>query len=389
MRVAGPRAGRLRYITLTEARVRRLPDRLGDALLTTDPLQRMRLSQAALALGLMLVGVAGMGYFVATGMAPVAPVLGWTLVSLGGMATFYALIRSGRTRALRDPSLTMPQMMFSLVSGAAAYALVGAGRGAVFPIVMVVLAFGMFQLRPDEVRRVSVFAVAVFGAVMVLMAWRRPEVYRPQVELGHFLHCATMMPAMGVLAARLARLRTRLRDQKHRLAEALGRIQDLATRDERTGLVNQRHVRTLFEQELQRSVRSGHTFCIALITIDTLPALRARHGHASAEALLAAVAGHMQSVMRVSDVLARWGDDAFVLLLPDSRTPLARGGVERLREHVALQPLAGLAGDEQRTTLSAGLAEHHAGESLEQTLDRAATALALAHDGGCGRFAVV
>jgi diguanylate cyclase (GGDEF)-like protein len=313
----------------------------------------------------------------------------WTVVSLGGMAGFYALIRSGRTRALADPSLTLPQMLFSLVSGAAAYALVGDGRGAVFPIVMVVLAFGMFQLRPDEVRRVSVFSVAVFGAVMALMAWRRPDVYEPAVELGHFLLAATMMPAMGVLAARLARLRTRLRDQKHRLAEALGRIQDLATRDERTGLVNQRHVRTLLEQELQRCVRSGHTFCVALITIDALPPLRAAQGHASAEALLAVVAGHMQSVMRVSDVLARWRDDAFVLLLPDSRTPLARGGVERLREHVAQQPLGELGGGVPHTTLSAGLAEHHAGESLEQTLARAETALALALDGGAGRVAVL
>ncbi|MEO7245838.1 MAG: GGDEF domain-containing protein, partial [Rubrivivax sp.] len=314
---------------------RPLPTQLVDALLTTDPLQRMRLSQAALAMVLMAIGVLGMHYFVLAGMAPAGPVALWTVVSLGGMALFFVLIRSGRTRGRRDPSLTQPQMMFSLVSGAVAYALTGAGRGAVFPIVMVVLAFGMFQLRPPEVRRVSVFAVAVFGATMALLAWRQPQVYRPAVELGHFIMVATMMPAMGVLAARLARLRTRLREQKRRLAEALGRIQDLATRDELTGLVNQRHVHALLEQELQRCVRSGHTFCVALIAIDALPALRAAHGPARGEALLAAVAVHMQSVMRVSDVLARWRGDDFVLLLPDSRMPLARGGLERLREHVS------------------------------------------------------
>jgi diguanylate cyclase (GGDEF)-like protein len=373
---------------------RPLPTQFVDALLTTEPLQRMRLSQAALAMVLMAIGVLGMHYFVIVDMAPAVPVALWTVVSLGGMAVFFVLIRSGRTRGRRDPSLTQPQMLFSLVSGAVAYALAGAGRGAVFPIVMVVLAFGMFQLRPPEVRRVSFFAVAVFGATMALLAWRQPQVYRPAVELGHFIMVATMMPAMGVLAARLARLRTRLREQKHRLAEALGRIQDLATRDELTGLVNQRHVRTLLEQELQRSVRSGHTFCVALIAIDALPALRAAHGHARGEALLAAVAAHMQSVMRVSDVLARWRGDAFVLLLPDSRKPLARGGVERLREHIAQQRLEGLLADDGRVgamtaTLSTGLAEHHAGESLDQTLDRAEQALAQASAGGPGRVVVV
>jgi diguanylate cyclase (GGDEF)-like protein len=368
-----------------------LTQRVVDALLTVDPAQRLRLSQAALAIALMLVGIVGVAYFVAVGMAPRGPALAWAVLSLGGMVAFFAAIRSGRTRRLRDPSLTQPQMMFSLVSGAAAYALVGAGRGAVFPIVMVVLAFGMFQLRPPEVRRVSAFAVVVFGAVMAMLAWTRPETHPPAVEWGHFLLAGTMMPAMGVLAARLARLRTRLREQKDRLADALGRIQDLATRDEMTGLVNERHVRTLLEQELQRCVRSGHTFCVAVIAIDGLAALRERRGGPCADAVLTAVAAHMQSVMRVSDVLARWPGDRFVLLLPDSRTALARGGVERLREHVAQQRIDAAAEGPDTApgsaTLAVGLAEHHAGESLEQTLGRAEQALLRSH--GAGRAGLV
>ena len=36
-----------------------------------------------------------------------------------------------------------------------------------------------------------------FGAVMALMSWRRPDVYVPAVELGHFIMVATMMPAVS------------------------------------------------------------------------------------------------------------------------------------------------------------------------------------------------
>ena len=78
-------------------------------------------------------------------------------LSLGGMVLFYGLIRCGWSRGRADPSLTEPQMLYALASGAAAYAMVGAGRGGVFPIVMVILAFGMFQLRPAQVRRVSLY----------------------------------------------------------------------------------------------------------------------------------------------------------------------------------------------------------------------------------------
>jgi len=348
--------------------------RLVDALLTTEPLQRMRLAQAWLAILLMATGVVAMHYFVWAGMAPAAPVRWWSLLSLGGMIAFFVLIRSGRTRRAADPSLTLPQMVFSLLSGAAAYALVGAGRGGVFPIVMVVLAFGLFQLRPQEVRLISVFAVGLFGAVMALMAWLRPAVYVPAVEFGHFLMVATMMPAMSVLAGRLCHLRERLRERKDELAQALARIRELATRDELTGLVNRRHLLELLEQEHQRCVRSGHTFCLAVIAVDRFRDIGDRYGHPTGDELLRDLAREMLAVMRVSDVLARWGGECFVMLLSDARAAQARPGVERLREQVLQQP-ADFGDGPLAVTLSAGLAEHHAGETVAQTLARAERAL--------------
>lgn len=358
-----------------------------DALLTTDPVQRLRLAQAGLAMLLMSAGVAAMHYFVAAGSAPARPVWLWTAGSLGGMLVFYGLIRSGWSRRLRDPSLTLAQMVYAIACGAVAYALVGEGRGGVFPIVMVILAFGLFQLQPREVRAVGLYAVALFGAVMALMAWSRPAVYVPRVELGHFLMIATMMPAMSLLAGRLSGLRERLRRQKADLAQAVERIQELATRDELTGLPNRRHMLELMEQELRRCVRSGHTFCLTMLDIDHFERIGGQYGHAAGAEVQRTLAREMQAALRLSDVLAHWGGDEFVLMLSDSRAALARGGVERLRERVTQlhfefegQPLA--------VTLSAGLAEHHAGESVAQTLERAAKALVEARAQGRNRVIV-
>jgi diguanylate cyclase len=348
--------------------------RVADAVLTTDPVQRLRLAQAGLAMLLMATGVAAMHYFVAVGSAPAGAVWAWTVASLAGMAVFFVLIRSGWSRRQRDPSLTLAQMLFAITSGVLAYALVGEGRGSVFPIVMVILAFGLFQLRPREVHAVGAFAVVLFGAVMALMAWLRPEVYTPRVELGHFLMVATMMPAMSLLAGRLSRMRERLRGQKADLAQAVARIQEMATRDALTGLVNRRHMLELMEQEHRRCVRSGHTFCLALLDLDHFKDINDRHGHAGGDEVLRTTSREMQAVMRLSDVLARWGGEEFVMMLCDSRAPLARGGVERLRERV-LQLRFEFEAGPAAITLSAGLAEHHAGESVAQTLERADKAL--------------
>ncbi len=364
-----------------------LHHRVADAVLTTDPVQRLRLTQAGLAMLLMAAGVVAMHYFVAVGSAPAAAVWAWTAVSLAGMAVFFALIRSGWSRRQRDPSLTLAQMLYAITSGAVAYALVGEGRGGVFPIVMVILAFGLFQLRPREVHAVGIFAVGIFGAVMALMAWWRPEVYSPRVELGHFLMVATMMPAMSMLAGRLSRMRERLRRQKADLAQAVARIQEMATRDALTGLVNRRHMLELMEQEHRRCVRSGHTFCLALLDLDHFRDINDRHGHAGGDEVLRTTTREMQAVMRLSDVLARWGGEEFVMMLCDSRAPLARGGVERLRERV-LQLRFELESGPAAITLSAGLAEHHAGESVAQTLERADKALHEAKAQGRNRVIV-
>jgi diguanylate cyclase len=361
--------------------------RLLDALLTTDPVQRVRLSQAGLAMLVMAAGVAAMHYFVWVGVARQGPVLWWSAGTLAGMVVFFALIRGGWSRGRTDPSLTVPQMLFALTSGAVAYTLLGEGRGAVFPVVMVVLMFGMFVVSPRQMRWLSVYAVLLFGVVMAWMASSDPRDYPVVVELGHFLLVATMMPAMSLLAARLSRLRHRSNLQRAELAQALARLREHTTRDELTGLVNKRHMQELMEQEHQRCIRSGQSFCLAVLDIDRFKPVNEAHGYTVGDAVLRAVAQEAQRHVRVSDMLSRWGGEEFVLLMSDTRAALARGGVERLHQKVgALRILHGTAA--VGITLSCGMAEHHAGETVAQTLGRAERALQEAKAQGRDRVVV-
>jgi diguanylate cyclase (GGDEF)-like protein len=361
--------------------------RLADALLSTDPVQRVRLAQAGLAMLLLASGVAAMAYFVWIGAAPAAPVGWWAAATLAGMVVFFALIRSGWSRRWREPSLTVPQMVFALSSGAVAYMLLGAGRGAVFPMLMVILMFGMFVVSPRQMVGVSVYAVALFGATMAAMAALRPQAYPPAIELGHFLLVATMVPGASILAARLARLRRRSRLQRAELAQALSRLREHTTRDELTGLINRRHMQELMEQEHQRCIRSGQTFCLALLDIDRFKPVNESHGYAIGDAVLGAVAQEALRQVRVCDMLARWSGAAFMLMLPDTRVALARGGLERLHQRIgALRILHG--SQALGVTLSIGVAEHHAGEAVAQTMERAEQALAEAKTQGRDRIVV-
>ncbi len=348
--------------------------RLIDALLSTEPVQRVRLWQAMLAMGLMALGVLAMNYFVLVGVAPAGPMGWWSGLALAGMLVFFALIRSGWSRRLREPLMTVPQMVYAIGCGAVAYALLGAGRGGVLLIVMVILMFGLFVVSPAHMRWVSAYAVALFGGTMALMVWHDPLAYPAYIEFGHFLIVATMMPAVSILAGRLSRLRHRARLQRAELTQALSRIRELATRDELTGLINRRHMQELIGQEHQRCIRSGQTFCLAVLDIDHFKTLNESHGRPLGDAVLRAVAHEAGRHVRVSDVLSRWGGDEFVLMLSDTRAALARGGLERMHQRVgALRVVQGPTA--VGVTLSGGLAEHHAGETVAQTLARADLAL--------------
>ena len=362
--------------------------RWGDRLYTTQAAQRIRLQQALLAMLLMALSAAVFVYAAQVAGTASGYVVAWTLISLGGLVAMFIAIRSGWSRRWADPSLTLPQMLFAITSGAAAYAMAGAVRGATFPVVMVILMFGMFQLRPRAVTAVSLYTLALFGAVMWWQAVHSPQVFAPAVEAGHFLMLVAMLPAVSLLSSRLARLRDRSRRQRHDIAQALARIQELATRDELTGLVNRRHMGTLLERERQRGVRSGRGFSLAMVDIDHFKAVNDHYGHSVGDEVLRTFAQHAPQALRGTDVVSRWGGEEFVLLLPEAALSAARIGVERLRGRIAATPMAHQSGVPIRVSVSIGLTEHIAGESVTQTLERADRALYEAKAQGRNRTVV-
>ena len=378
-----PDADNLRLVQTDSALAPARPS-LATLLLGNEPKQRLRLVQCGTAMLLVLGSVLNMQYLVWAGLAPAVPTAWWTLVLVGGFTVFFAVIRSGRNLRFAEPSLTVPQMVFAIVCGAVAYAIAGRGRGGAFPILMVIFMFSMYSLSPITVLRTSFFAVAVFGITMALMAYRKPAVYEPAVEWGHFIMIGIMVPAIAVLAGQLSRLRDRLRRQKKDIAIALARIQELATRDELTGLINRRHMLELMEQERQRGVRSGQSFCIAVIDIDDFREINDKHGHPFADQLLRRFANEALNVIRISDLLCRWDGKEFLLMLSNTRASLGRVSVERLRERIKTLPME-VQGAALHMSFSAGVTEHRAGETVAETVQRAEHALLNAKTGGHNR----
>ena len=364
----------------------RLPDTIARLVLGTEPIQRLRLLRTLTAGAVYAVCLLLQAHSVWAGYAPAGQAAALTVFVLVGQTAFYVVLRGGLSLHLRDPAMTMPQMVFALSALALAYRINPHVRGGLLMVVALVLVFGAFTLTPARCRQLGWSAVGLFAAAMAWGAVHEPLRFDPTIEWIHFFFIATVLPTISLLAGQLSQLRRDLQVQKRELRQAMDRLHLLATHDELTGLPNRRHVQDWIRHETSRSERSGGCLCLALIDLDHFKRINDQHGHAVGDEVLRIFARESRTILRSCDVLARWGGEEFLLVMPDTRPAEAQVALARLRERLA-QPQAWADCPEGRATFSAGLAVQRAAQSIEECVRDADAALYAAK--GAGRDRVV
>ena len=361
--------------------------RLKDVILSTDPRRRTLVGMALLALTLMAASAAVMLLVAQSSTAVDQTALQWwAALSVGGLVVMTAFIRSGETARLRDPSLTIPQMVWTITSGAVAYVLAGDARGLVLSVLAMILFFGTFGLTVAEVIGIGVYALLAFASAIGVSS-RFNANASGYLDIAYALMVLIVLSGCIALNLRIQRIRAKLQQQREALAQALEVNRELATRDELTGLINRRAMLDLMALEHSRSLRSGRPLLLAQLDIDHFKPINDQHGHATGDRALQAFAGTVRACVRDTDVLARWGGEEFVLMLTDTSAEHARELLERIRQAVQALEIAHSAGSLQ-LTVSIGLAQHLPGDTVEHTLERADQALYRAKALGRNRVVV-
>jgi len=101
--------------------------------------------------------------------------------------------------------------------------------------------------------------------------------------------------------------------------------------DQLTGLPNRRFVIEAIQREIDRTVRYGGRFTLAMVDIDHFKLVNDRYGHDEGDRVLLLLAETTRQTLRKADVAARYGGEEFLILLPQTGMAAARGVVERLR----------------------------------------------------------
>ncbi|UVW30168.1 GGDEF domain-containing protein [Massilia sp. H6] len=353
----------------------------------TDPGLRRSLQYWAGTCLLYIVCIMLLQVQVDTGVSQAGAARGLMMFGGCGALLFYFLIRAHATLRLAPDQLAVAQAVFSLVCGMWAYAISGPLRAAMLTMTVVIIVFCMFALRPRQTLLLSASAIAGMGATMWWLQAHDPVRYPPVTEALTFGYLAGALLSTAVLSGEMSKLRSRLKRQKRELTDALDTIRVLATVDELTSLVNRRHMNALLEEEERRHTAatfSGPATCIALLDIDFFKQVNDQHGHATGDAVLRCFSAAARAPLRASDVLARWGGEEFLLLLPATAPGAARAVLERMAESVHAMPMPGL--DGRRISFSAGLATRGPGETFADAISRADKALYQAKQAGRNRI---
>lgn len=157
------------------------------------------------------------------------------------------------------------------------------------------------------------------GAVVdLVVAWDRPR----------RRHAGLVAFALPRLADEVATIVDR--------ARLVERLDTMTRQDHLTGLPNRRGWDDHLTREIARVARTGRPLSVAVLDLDRFKVFNDTHGHLVGDQLLKAAASAWSGALRSSDLLARWGGEEFVVLMPETTTDDAESVVVRMAERTPM-----------------------------------------------------
>jgi diguanylate cyclase (GGDEF)-like protein len=184
---------------------------------------------------------------------------------------------------------------------------------------------------------------------------------------------------------------TELKETQNRLVEAHAQLalksrelKRLSITDRLTGIANRFRLDEVLSKEVERTNRYETPLSIMIMDVDQFKLVNDTHGHQVGDLVLHELAKLLNSNIRTTDTLGRWGGEEFLIICPGIELEGAASMAEKLRMRIAEYHF----GPVSKQTVSFGLAQCAVGETSEDLVRRADQALYRAKDKGRNRVEV-
>ncbi len=169
-------------------------------------------------------------------------------------------------------------------------------------------------------------------------------------------------------------IRDELKEKNKELIALNEQLEEYAIKDTLTKLYNRRMILAKFDEEISRCKRNKEVFSIILLDIDHFKNINDNYGHNFGDEVLTVFANVLTSSKRLQDLVARWGGEEFLLILPETDIKGALIVADRIRQQVS--ECEYLSSDGViHITATFGVAEFNQEDSSEKIIKKADYAL--------------
>lgn len=155
------------------------------------------------------------------------------------------------------------------------------------------------------------------------------------------------------------------------LRESEERYRILSVTDALTGLYNSRHFYERLHEEVERAQRYGRPLSLIVLDADNFKQVNDTYGHLQGDQVLQVLAGVIGHCLRRTDSAYRYGGEEFTAIMPEATLEAAALVAERLRRSFSETPIRPAVGGTIRCSVSVGVTQLVAGESVESFIRRA------------------
>ncbi|HCY28323.1 MAG TPA: GGDEF domain-containing protein, partial [Alteromonas macleodii] len=172
--------------------------------------------------------------------------------------------------------------------------------------------------------------------IVVVPPWWDKPIWRVAITLlGMLLISSMVWLRIASLKKRSAELALKVEEKTRDLEAVVEKLTQLSTQDALTGLKNRRYFTQRAKAAWQNYKRHNHTFSLLIVDIDFFKRINDEYGHHVGDTVLVKIARILEDSLRESDVIARWGGEEFLILLPSLKVQEAFWVAEKLRKTVA------------------------------------------------------
>ncbi len=189
------------------------------------------------------------------------------------------------------------------------------------------------------------------------------------------------------LSALDPRFRKKIQDLFDSMHESVSMLYEAAIHDEKTGLYNNKFFETLLDMEIEKAKRGKQKLSLIIIDIDFFKKINDTYGHMKADELLKTLADVIKKHARKSDIVARFGGEEFIILLPETDLEKAKRFSLKLRNLVHSDKML----KKYKVTISGGITQfrNKNNDTKKKFKERADKALYKAKEKGRDTFVMV